>query len=150
MSMLKSEETTLLENIAVNFEKLNNTLTKSLTPCLSGRIRNQPLGAQSISGPKGLQPSGISRTQGLTTPIAAGDKEVQSFMAESNENQFGHTQPILSNTAFNFRNVSRDFKLSAKHSQARNLRKNFNSTYQSTGTAVSPPEEAMMLSLQPS
>ena len=40
LSMLKSEENTLLENIAVNFEKLNNSLSKSLTPCLSGRVRN--------------------------------------------------------------------------------------------------------------
>ena len=151
MSMLKSEETTLLENIAVNYEKLNNTLTKSLTPCLSGRIQNQTFGrTQGATGSVGLQATGLSRTQGITTPLAPDEKEIHSFMGESHENQFGSTQPIYSNNTFNIRNVTREFKKSNRNGQARNLRKAFNSTYQSTGTAASPPDEAMMLSLQPS
>jgi len=84
LSMLKSEETTLLENIAVNFEKLNNSLSKSLTPCLSGRVRN---GTQVPV--RGKQPPPFSRTGGLTTPHGAGDKDVHSFIAESAELQFG-------------------------------------------------------------
>lgn len=142
LSMLKSEETTLLENIAVNFEKLNNSLSKSLTPCLSGRIRNGPQAPL-----RGKQQPLFSRTGGLTTPHGA-DKDVHSFIAESNEMQFGQTQPVVSSTLFNIRNVNKNLKSKPKQ-PPRNMRKNFNSTHQSTGTVLSSPDDTMLLSLQP-
>lgn len=88
----------------------------------------------------------FSRTGGLTTPHGPAEKDVQSFIAESNEMQFGQTQPIISSTVFNLRNNS--FKSRPKQPQ-RNARKNFNSTHQSTGTVASAPDETMLLSLQP-
>lgn len=50
MSLLKSEETNILENIAVNFEILNNSLSKSLTPCLSNRNPNARVQHRPIEG----------------------------------------------------------------------------------------------------
>lgn len=37
MSILKTDETNILENIAINFEILNNSLAKSMTPSASNQ-----------------------------------------------------------------------------------------------------------------
>ena len=72
-SILKSEETNILENIAVNFEILNNSLSKSLTPCLSNRNPNVRMQQRTVEGQKNL--GVLSRTVGLATPHGAYDRD---------------------------------------------------------------------------
>lgn len=103
ISLLKSEETNMLENIAVNFEKLNQNLTLSVTPCQS--VRNIVASPQWRSSYNG-------RSNMVTTPI-----NLQTFEREKmntfidNEDiykQFGQTQTVDRNVnLFNFHNSRR-------------------------------------------
>lgn len=151
MSMLKSEETNILENIAVNFEMLNNSLSKSLTPCLSNRNPNAVRLQQRANDLSQNQKKGamFCRTVGLTTPHR-GERDGTSFVFDGNDNQFVQTQPIGGSTnVFNFQNVNRSYRTKNEFFSRHKMRRNFNSTNQSSGTmgTMNAPNDTALLSL---
>ena len=88
ISILKSEETNMLENIAVNFERLNqNMLSNSVTPCLSVRTSQNQWRKQQYMRPN------IPKTP---NNLQTFDREkMNTFMSPESEdiqNQFGRTQ----------------------------------------------------------
>lgn len=142
MSLLKSEETNILENIAVNFEILNNSLSKSLTPCLSNRNPNARVASRPADG---QAQAVLSRTVGLATPHRAYDRDAFGDHAEM---QFYQSQPIGRSNVFNLRNANRNFRSKNEILSRTKTRTNFNSTNPSSGTLSSPKGPAL-LSLQP-